>query len=113
MTEQTENDVVVLVELGGGQIRQISREGKTDPKALAEMSGKSKDAVEKSLDTIGWVAEKTRAMIESLHEKPATVEVEFGIKITAEAGVIVAKGQSEFHIVAKLVWENKEPAEKK
>ncbi|WP_304364726.1 CU044_2847 family protein, partial [Streptomyces viridosporus] len=36
--------------------------------------------------------------------KPDTVELEFGVKLTAEAGAIIAKGSAEGHLVVKLSW---------
>ncbi|GEM_PF-3039254 len=104
MPENNADDVKVLVDLGSGRVRTISRKEDVDAKVLEELSGRSKTAVDKSLSTIGWVADKTKAILDGLHDKPDTVEVEFGIQITAEAGVIVAKSETQLHITAKLVW---------
>ena len=36
--------------------------------------------------------------------KPATVEIEFGVKLTAEAGALIARSAVEGHLVVKLSW---------
>ncbi|CAM5742471.1 hypothetical protein SALBM311S_04586 [Streptomyces alboniger] len=33
-----------------------------------------------------------------------TVEIEFGVKLAAETGAIIAKGSAEGHLVVKLTW---------
>lgn len=113
MSEQNDNfnDVVVLVDLEGskqGRVRQVTRGGKdVSPEEISKLSGKSKDAVTNALGTIGWVAKQARATLNGLDisERPAQMELEFGIQITAEAGVIVAKTETQIHITAKLVWK--------
>ncbi|MFC7308619.1 CU044_2847 family protein [Streptomyces monticola] len=36
--------------------------------------------------------------------KPDGVEIEFGVKLTAEAGAVIAKTSVEGHLVVKLSW---------
>lgn len=36
--------------------------------------------------------------------KPDGVEIEFGVRLSAEAGGIIAKGTAEGHLVVKLTW---------
>ncbi|NBE55644.1 CU044_2847 family protein [Streptomyces boluensis] len=36
--------------------------------------------------------------------KPDAVEIEFGVKLTAEAGAVIAKSAVEGHLVVKLSW---------
>ena len=40
-----------------------------------------------------------------LHERPDSVEVEFGIKLDAEAGALIAKAGTEAAISVKMTWE--------
>ncbi|MEO3814135.1 CU044_2847 family protein [Sphaerisporangium sp. B11E5] len=35
---------------------------------------------------------------------PDEVEIEFGVKITAEAGAVIARTGVEGHLVVKLIW---------
>ena len=119
MSEQEINydDFVILVDFGGqesnskqennGGLEEIKR-GSNQPEDIRQLSGKSKEAVENALGAIGWVAKKAKEAVSglSIHEKPAQMELEFGIKISAEAGVVVAKGSTDLHITAKLIWKN-------
>ncbi|MDN3260621.1 CU044_2847 family protein [Streptomyces sp. CSDS2] len=36
--------------------------------------------------------------------RPDAVEIEFGVRLSAEAGAIIAKGSAEGHLVVKLSW---------
>ncbi|MGW3285571.1 CU044_2847 family protein [Streptomyces sp. NPDC001002] len=36
--------------------------------------------------------------------RPDGVEIEFGVKMSAEAGAFIAKGTAEGHLVVKLTW---------
>ena len=36
--------------------------------------------------------------------RPDGVEIEFGVKLSAETGAIIAKGTAEGHLVVKLTW---------
>ncbi|WEO97609.1 CU044_2847 family protein [Streptomyces sp. FXJ1.172] len=36
--------------------------------------------------------------------RPDAVEIEFGVKLSAEAGAVIAKGSTEGHLVVKLSW---------
>ncbi|GAA3157527.1 hypothetical protein GCM10010521_51920 [Streptomyces rameus] len=36
--------------------------------------------------------------------RPDAVEIEFGVRLSAEAGAVIAKGSAEGHLVVKLSW---------
>ncbi|MEU9335778.1 CU044_2847 family protein [Streptomyces sp. NPDC048290] len=36
--------------------------------------------------------------------QPDAVELEFGVKLSAEAGAVIAKGAAEGHLVVRLTW---------
>lgn len=36
--------------------------------------------------------------------RPDAVELEFGVKLSAEAGAVIAKGSAEGHLVVRLNW---------
>lgn len=36
--------------------------------------------------------------------RPDGVEIEFGVKLSAETGAIIAKGSAEGHLVVRLTW---------
>ena len=37
--------------------------------------------------------------------QPDTVELEFGVKMTAETGAVIAKGAVEGHLLVRLSWQ--------
>ncbi|MGW0764521.1 CU044_2847 family protein [Streptomyces sp. NPDC002676] len=43
--------------------------------------------------------------------RPDSVELEFGVKLTAEAGAIIAKGAAEGQLVVRLGWSAQRAAE--
>ena len=56
--------------------------------------------------TIQTLANRTTEAINKLPEKPSEFELEFGIKIDAEAGAIVSKVSTEGNLKIKLVWQS-------
>ncbi|MET8824831.1 CU044_2847 family protein [Streptomyces sp. NPDC004610] len=36
--------------------------------------------------------------------QPDAVELEFGVKLSAETGAVIAKGAAEGHLIVKLTW---------
>jgi hypothetical protein len=105
MTENNVEDVVVLVDFGDGQLREVADDDELSEADLAKLGRKSKDAVSEALATITWVAKQAKTVMGNLHDKPDEMELEFGIALTTKAGVIVLQGETQFHIKAKLVWK--------
>lgn len=53
-------------------------------------------------------AEKTLATFRDLSLRPDGVELEFGIKLNAAAGAVIAKAATEAHLQVKLTWKRSE-----
>jgi hypothetical protein len=53
------------------------------------------------------MAERALSTIDDLANYPSQVELEFGVKLDAEAGALIARTETEASISAKLVWERK------
>jgi len=75
------------------------------PADLAEQSSKALDS---AMNTIHAVAQRVTATINSISERPSTVEVDFGLKPTAGAGALVASASTEASFIVKLTWERKD-----
>jgi hypothetical protein len=73
-----------------------------------ELVEKSRQAIDKAMDTIQGMAVRTIAAAKKISEPPDAIEVEFGIKLDAEAGAMVAKAGTEASINVKMVWRPKE-----
>jgi hypothetical protein len=73
----------------------------------AELAQRSAEALDKAMDTIRQMADRVISTIQEIQvtDRPTEVEVEFGLVLDAEAGVLVARvaGQAGFKV--KLVWK--------
>ncbi|WP_416971819.1 CU044_2847 family protein [Streptomyces sp. 4F14] len=61
---------------------------------------------EAALDGVRTAAQSALRVFRDGALKPDGVEIEFGVKLSAEAGAIIAKGTSEGHLVVKLTWSS-------
>jgi hypothetical protein len=59
---------------------------------------------EGALDGVRSAAEAALRVFRDGTLQPDAVEIEFGVKLSAEAGAIIAKGTAEGHLVVKLTW---------
>jgi len=73
-----------------------------------QLAAASVEAMNKALGAIREMSERTRKGLADLADPPDTVEVSFGIKITAEAGVVISKVSGEAALEVHLTW-NRSP----
>ncbi len=59
---------------------------------------------EGALEGVRTAAESALRVFRDGSLRPDAVELEFGVKLTAEAGAVIAKGAAEGHLVVKLSW---------
>jgi hypothetical protein len=59
---------------------------------------------EGSLEGVRAAAESALRVFRDGSLRPDSVEIEFGVKLTAEAGALIAKSAVEGHLVVKLAW---------
>jgi hypothetical protein len=50
-------------------------------------------------------AARALAQLSTLPKPPSTVELEFGVKLSAQAGAVIAKTGVEGHLKIKMIWE--------
>ncbi|CAL9643548.1 hypothetical protein OEB94_17560 [Streptomyces sp. ICN988] len=62
------------------------------------------ESLESALPTLRSVVEAASALA------PQEMEIDFGMKFTAEAGVVVAKAATEGHLTVRLRWTRPESA---
>lgn len=92
----------ILVELTPRPgVQQVS----LSPANIAEQSAKALDS---AMNTIHHMARRVSATIDALVDRPTQVEVEFGLKLEAEAGAFISKAGVEASLNVKLTWERKE-----
>ncbi len=92
-------DTPILVEFAPRPgVRQVS----LSPDDLAE---KSAQALDRAMGTIRQMAQRVSALRVTLPDEFTQVELEFGIKLEAEAGALISKVGAEASINVTLTWE--------
>lgn len=106
--ESTEDEIILVEFDSGAGLQPVSISDN-----LTEMAEKSSEAVSKAMMTIRHMAVRTIESVKKLSDPPDAVEVQFGIKLDAEAGALVAKAGTEASINVKLTWRSEDkPSEK-
>lgn len=103
-----DSDEVILVEFAPvAGVREVSR--LTSPADIAE---KSKEAIEDALKKMRGMAKKTVKAIRAIPatERPNTISVSFGLKLSAEGGAVLAKAGLEAGINVTMTWTRAIPA---
>jgi hypothetical protein len=78
--------------------------------AVAAVAEQSAQALDSAMSAIHNMARRVSATVKSLPiaERPSQIEVEFGLKLDAAAGAVVAQASAEASFTVKLTWERKE-----
>jgi hypothetical protein len=76
-----------------------------------ERVGRGADGIQDAVVSMGHalegIADAARSATEALRElAPDKLELEFGVKLTAEAGAIIAKTSGEAHFTVSMSWES-------
>lgn len=67
----------------------------------------SAETFESSLTHVRHIAEAIVDKLSNLPAAPDSIRAEFGVCLTAEAGIAIAKGSAEAHFVIELEWSRK------
>jgi hypothetical protein len=97
--------LVVEVADNGYGVERVARENG----GIIQASEKLEEALKRAMPTLRIVVRSVQALA------PDTAEIEFGITLTTEAGVVVAKTAVEGHFTVRLSWARStaEPGAKK
>ncbi len=100
-----ENTDIILVDFAPQPGVQVV--AYTSPTQMYEQSAK---AMEQAMSSIRGMATRVVDTIKSINyaDQPSKVEVEFGLKLDADSGALVARAGAEVSITVKLTWERKE-----
>jgi hypothetical protein len=99
---------VILVDFGPASgVRGVAKV------PVDQLQEKSAEAIDKAMVTIRGMADKVTESIKKIKvsKRPTTVEVAFGLKLTAEGGALVAKVGGETFITVTLTWESNLPGD--
>ncbi len=69
-----------------------------------EIADKAQDTFEDALDKIKPAAQAVIDKLRELHDAPDEISVEFGIKLSAEAGAFIASAGVEANYEVTLTW---------
>jgi hypothetical protein len=95
---KTDDGAVVAVE--------AAEQGRPGSRLVARGDGTVQAArtFEGALEGVRAAAESALRVFRDGSLRPDGVEIEFGVKLSAETGAIIAKGTAEGHLVVKLTW---------
>ncbi|MGW1145278.1 CU044_2847 family protein [Streptomyces sp. NPDC002454] len=96
---RTEEGARVLVSVdprGGTGARPVGR-GDRGPEQVAR-------TFEASLAGVGAAASAALRVFRDGSLAPDSVEIEFGVKLTAETGAVIVRGGAEGHLLVRLSW---------
>jgi hypothetical protein len=74
-----------------------------------DLTAQSEKAITSAMNAIHGVAQRVAAAVDALTEHPSKEEVDFALKLTAEAGALVASARTEAGFNVKFTLERKEP----
>lgn len=81
-------------------------------------AGRGRDAIQTSTETfqeslvrVGQIADMIVQRFAAVDGGPQRVRAEFGIKLSAETGMVVVKGTADAHFVLELEWSRSAMAE--
>jgi len=94
---------IVLVEVPDGDAIGIERVGR-----VGEVIRDASETLEQALSRIQPAAAAVLRGMRAMVTPPDKVTVEFGVKLTAEAGVVVAKAASEANFKVIVEWSASE-----
>ncbi|MES4887635.1 CU044_2847 family protein [Streptomyces sp. NPDC096012] len=103
MEFKTEDGALVVVEEAAGRpgARLVSR-GDGPAQAARTFEG--------ALEGVRGAAAAALRVFRDGSLCPDAVEIEFGVRLSAEAGAVIAKGSTEGHLVVKLSWSPGPPS---
>lgn len=71
-----------------------------------EVAAKAKESLEDALASLKPALRKVTGLVAEL--SPERAEVEFGLKVGGETGLIVAKGTAEVNFKVTMTWEKRQ-----
>lgn len=94
-----EDGTTMLVE-----IDELEQGGLVKASRSDDVITKAHQTLEKSLEKVKPAAQFVIQKLRELHETPDEVQVSFGLKLSAEAGAVLASGGVEANYTVTLKW---------
>ncbi|GLW56172.1 CU044_2847 family protein [Kitasatospora phosalacinea] len=94
---------------GGGSVLVEAADGAAGPVKAGRVGDAIRDLPVGLGEALGPVTELARTVLRRLRDAgPAELEVEFGVDLSTEAGVVITKTEASCHLTVKLVWRKDE-----
>jgi hypothetical protein len=93
----------ILVESSDPQVG-----GNLTPVSATELVQRAQDTFETAVDKLRPAIDYLNQQLTAFRNSPDNVELEFGIKLTAAAGAIIASAGTEANFKVKLCWKKSE-----
>jgi hypothetical protein len=101
-TAQPPNSAVILVEFPSRPgVEKVSL-------GHGDLVAKSEAALDRTMAAIRILARRVADSVSDLDVKPTEINVEFGLKFDAQAGVLLSRAGMEASVNVKLVWKQSE-----
>jgi len=94
----------MLVEVDEPEQEGLERVSRGDPGVIE----RAQQTFEKSLEKVKPAAQYILAKLRELHDSPDEIEVQFGLNLSAAAGIVLASGITANYTV-KLKWIKEKP----
>ncbi len=94
-----EDGSTILVE-----IDEPEQEGLVKASRAGHKIAKAQLTLEKSLEKVKPVAQLIIQQLRKLHDAPDEIEVAFGLKLSVEAGAVLASAGAEANYIVTLKW---------
>jgi hypothetical protein len=97
------------LESGGTILVEVDKPAPTDERISLgdEVAQKAQQTFESALEKVKPLANAIMTKVCSLNEPADEVEVKFGIKMSAELGVVITSGSAEVNYEITLKWQQK------
>ena len=106
MTDDTQSadEITILVDFPGQQGMMEAGLSATPDQLLARSSA----ALDLAMETIEGMAQRVGKLKDRFPDDLTQAEIDFGVKLDAEVGALLAKAGGEASINVKLIWVRKE-----
>ncbi|GAA3935133.1 CU044_2847 family protein [Actinomadura viridis] len=94
--ETDQGSIVVEMDQDDPGFEMVSR--------VDDVIGQSRTRLEDALKSVRGMAESALTALKDVSVTPDTVELEFGVKLNAAAGAVIARTSVEGHMKVKLTW---------
>ncbi|MEU9875549.1 CU044_2847 family protein [Streptomyces phaeochromogenes] len=80
--------------------------GRPRPAQTAETVGSAADTLRDAVDRVRPAVQDVVDSLRAMPRRPDRITLEFGVKVTAEAGVVLARTAAEAHFTVGVEWES-------